>query len=298
MSAHVFCWGCAEHGVVNKVTAGLRCSCGSDDLDLFENSAQQIQRMAELKGSFSRYMTAASYNQFMASQPVGGDVAGWNEYTGPKPSGNTMETGVPEPMRCPVCLGAGYDIKDKTTCRECHGLGKIIPTTSPEPPMVAPHNYPNNATKVPFLGQRKQAATKTEIKPAPAPDWWTPPKDHSGEASTPFAMKGAACPNGDCNAQTTNLVHDYKNDAWWHCPNCGPLANVDRNPSINPYDPPKGFKPKPRQFRESKRVFAKAEDSGRLLNVVASVSQQNPGLRPHEVVGIARETVRRYPEAQ
>lgn len=290
MTAHIFCWGCAEHGVVNKVTAGLRCSCGSNDLDLYEASPAQLARVAAVHtpnpGAFTSFMVSAS-------QSVGDEIKGWDVYKGPMPGPNSMNNGVGQPVRCSVCRGSGYDIQDKAICRECGGSGQITPTTTAEPPAVAKHNYPSTQTSVPFMGRRKQSDIETKT----APDWWSP-KEYNHQPEQAFAMPGAKCPNGNCGASTTNLVHDYKDDAWWHCPSCGPLANVDRNPEINPYSPPEGFKPKPRQFRESKKIFGKQQKTGRLMKVIASVGTQNPGLRRREIVGLARETVRRYPEAQ
>jgi hypothetical protein len=73
------------------------------------------------------------------------------------------------------------------------------------------------------------------------------------------------------------------------------MANIDKHPEIDPYNPPKGFKPSGRTFKSASTKDTKIS---RIATVVGSVSQQNPGLKPHEIVGLARETVRRYPEAQ
>jgi hypothetical protein len=74
------------------------------------------------------------------------------------------------------------------------------------------------------------------------------------------------------------------------------MANIDKHPEIDPYNPPENFKPQARTFRAASKKDSRV--NSRIATLVVAVTQQNPGLSPHEIVGLARETVRRYPEAQ
>ena len=307
MSTPVFCWNCTNVGSAVKVTANLRCACGSRDVDLYDpqdpHQRHRIAMVAQAHAeppTFVEHMVGPRFaSHTTASTPVGTEIPGWDVYKGPMPGKNPLQNNDDPhmgPMRCSVCKGSGYDLRDRNVCRECGGTGFMTPTTTPEPPAVARHQYPSTQTTIPFMGKRKTAArpsvTTEQSRAAKAPDWWKP-MDYQHEQQAPLVMRGAACPN--CDSPNTHLVTSSRGEGWWSCPNCGPMANIDKHPEIDPYNPPAGFKPKARTFKA-----ASIRDSrvSRIAAVVGAVSQQNPGLRPHEIVGLARETVRRYPEAQ
>jgi rubredoxin len=242
-------------------------------------------------------MTKQAYTD---PKPVGSEIAGWDVYKGPMPGKNPLQNSDDPhmgPKRCSVCKGSGYDIKDRGTCRECGGTGFMTPTTTPEPPAVARHNYPSTQTTVPFMGKKKEAAKPSvnteQSRAAKAPDWWQP-KEYEHKQETPLVLRGARCPNGNCDAPNTHLVTAANGNGWWSCPNCGPLADIDRHPNIDPYNPPSGFKPKARSFKAA----SKTTSTGRIASIVAAVIENNPGLTPQETLGLARQTARRYPEAQ
>lgn len=313
----VFCWGCASHGAVTKVTAGLRCSCGSDDVDLYTASHEQLARVAAV-----RTVTELSFAAFMtkASAPVGGDVPGWNEYAGPRPTPSTMSNGVAEPITCPVCHGSRYDTLDKGTCRECGGSGVVTPTTSAQDaPAVARHQYPSTQTTVPFMGRRKQSgrtsgdplgSAEQHIKDTTKGyggeedepkhwtnsknfgDWEPRPYEHTGQ---PLALHGAQCPN--CGKSHTELVQDRNENAWWSCPYCGPLSNVDSKPHVDPFNPPEDFVPNGKLFKSSSKLW-RGKKTGRLMKQIVLIGQTNPGLTIRETVGLARTALNRYPEAR
>lgn len=142
----VICLGCQHTETVplSAVTASLRCSCGSTDLDVFEP-----------------HMAAGPKEYGSTSVPThqpAPTIEGWNEYQGPMPGQNTQSNGIPTPITCPVCHGSGFDPQDSEgggfggTCRTCYGTGFYTPMTSATPPMVARHPYPSTQTKVPFMG--------------------------------------------------------------------------------------------------------------------------------------------------
>lgn len=157
---NVVCMRCGFTGAVNKVTATLRCSCGSSDLDLYTGSPEQNAHIASLRQP-KQAAQAPSFKEFMLGktakpQPV---EQGWSEYEGPMPGPNPMSNNVTEPVRCPSCHGTKYDIQDGGPCRACSGKGVIQPTTADmQEPQVARHQYPSTQTKVPFMGRKVNTA--------------------------------------------------------------------------------------------------------------------------------------------
>lgn len=317
----VFCWTCGAQGAVNKVTAGLRCSCGSQDVDLWDGGTEQRARVASLSAAPIAASTD-TFAAYMTKRAAPATLPGWNEYQGPMPGPNTQSSGQPGPFEeghtCPVCHGKGFDLQDGGKCRECGGSGKITPNTEPEPPAVARHNYPSTQTKVPFMGQRRRAAQTPEAwLNENVPDYNATPRENAAEypradSHSPHIQRwkpmdyvhqnkplplpaDAKCPVGDCQRQT-HLQRDYKDDAWWTCPTHGPLANVDRS-HVNPFEPGEGFQPNGRSFRAAKRLFS-GKKTGTVLARIAMIADTNPGLYPREVVGLAIKSVRKYSEAR
>ena len=319
----LICHGCQTIGAVNRVTAGLRCTCGSDDLDVYEPGVE----------SFLVAMGAAHGPGTGWGQPMPDPLRGWTEYAGPHVHPNPFE--VPKaPQLCPECKGVKMDMRDGGICRLCKGSGQVQSGTAVAPPPLVPrHPGPSTQTTVPFVGRYHNGARPSKGRPeeggrtikspeevikATTPGWQEgrgvvdPERmpnvspatkvredfDYSDKAlrsrrqSEPYAMHEAHCPG--CGHAPTHLVNDYKDDAWWHCPNCGPLANVDRNPQINPYDPPNGFKANPRSFKATRMLPTKK--TGRVLKMLVSVVEGNPGLTPPESLSIVRATVQKYPE--
>lgn len=107
--------------------------------------------------------------------------------------------------------------------------------------------------------------------------------------SGPYQMDQAACPN--CGHAPTQLVKDKNQDAWWHCPSCGPLANIDRNPEVNPYSPPRDFTPD--RGMKTGGFLSRNHRTGRLLAILAKIHEANE-LTEREAVGLARRTVSQY----
>lgn len=316
----LICHGCRTVGSVDRITAGLRCTCGSDDLDLFDPS--------EL--TFLEYMGAAHGPGTGWNVTRPDPLDGWSQYAGPMPGANPMPTPA-GPDRCPECKGQKVDIRDGGLCRACKGTGKRTPTFSEAPePLVKRHNYPSTQTSVPFMGRRRRASvpsggkhpTVEEVIKATTPGWvegqgqvspgkfpnvsphlktrddeaagqlYTDDALRNRRQSQPYAMHEAECPN--CGHAPTHLVSDNKGNGWWHCPNCGPLANIDKHPEIDPYNPPDDFKPTPRSFQARRNGSVRA--TGRILPMLATITATNTGLDLGEALGIARATVSRYAE--
>lgn len=321
----IICHGCRATGSVNRVTAGLRCACGSTDIDLLDP--------AEL--TFLEFMGAAHGPGTGWGATMPDPLKGWSAYPGPMP-GKNPRVAPAGPDRCGNCHGSGRSKEGK--CRACFGTGHRTPTTSVSPePLVAKHP---GQTSTPFMGQRKRAAPqKMETpfdRPAPGrelhtpedvirhstPGWKSSPdaapstmqnvsphlktRDDAASAekysdkslrerrTVGYPMHEAECPQ--CGAAPTHLVNDYKDDAWWHCRNCGPLINIDRNPHVDPYNPPDDFRAKPKQFSSTppKTGRVQPEEHGVVLEMVGSVVQTNPGLTFQESLGIVRATVQKY----
>lgn len=310
------CKGCRSTGTVNRRTAGLRCTCGS----------REFAEVGEI--GFLDFMAAAHGPGTGWGQPKPDPLKGWSEYAGPMPGANPDYAGHPASDEdCPQCHGSGQSLREE--CRACFGSGKHTPPTVSGPaPLVARHP---GQTSTPFVGRRKKggrSANDRDPSSMPSPmdilrqttpgfgergqagpdssgmypqaDSYSPmvqarePKDYSDEAlakAGPYVMHGASCPN--CGGAPTHLVKDSKDDAWWHCPNCGPLANIDKNPEINPYDEHDEFAP---QSGFKSKANRGASKTGRALAMIAKVHTTNPGLRQREVVGLVLRALKRYPE--
>lgn len=248
---NVMCFGCGFTGAVNRVTAGLRCTCGSADLDLYTGSDEQRAHLAKLRQpktstlSVSTAGQAPTFAQFMlgkkrvAAAPKTVEP-NWDEYVGPPPGPNPMSNHV-GPVTCPTCLGSKVDIKDDAgPCRACRGTGVITPTTTvTPPPAVAPHNYPSTQTKVPFMGQRRQSG-RTSTDPLGSPEdhirATTPDYSSMGqrgpESAKPFAWEDSTThyPKADNHSPAMSIREpfDYTKTpdrpfempgSW--CPGCG-----------------------------------------------------------------------------
>ena len=111
------------------------------------------------------------------------------------------------------------------------------------------------------------------------------------DPNKPLELEGAHCPN--CGQNPTHLMKDHKEHAWWTCPNCGPLADIDKHPEIDPYSAGANFQPiQPSKFRTSSLV-PRAKD-GKALQMMATITRENPGLSLPEVLYLARTTIQRY----
>jgi hypothetical protein len=324
MSYTLTCHGCHTVATVNRITAGLRCTCGSTDLDLYDPEPTFLEAMGAAHGPGTGW-----------GQPHPDELKGWSQYPGPMPGLNPFGTPA-GPMRCSNCRGSGWSLREK--CRACGGTGVRTPPTAVSPePMVARHP---GQTKIPMVGRRKKQAARPPKDPNAPPtvqqvlqktvpgfgergmkspadpnaspyesdgrypgadshsphmqNWKPGPySDEDLRNAKPYPMHDAPCPN--CGASPTHLLKDSKDDAWWHCPTCGPLANIDKHPEVDPYAnhgedfaPEKGF-----QARAAKGSVKK---TGRLLAMIATVGPANPGLSTREVVGLARQTLIRYGE--
>lgn len=331
MPIDVICMSCAYTASVNKVTAGLRCACGSTDLDAYTGTAEQNAHIARLRAP--RSASAPTFAQFMGAGVPKNVEPNWDEYVGPMPGPNQMSNGV-GPVRCPNCNGGKFDIQEGGICRACVGQGVLTPTTSvTPPPAVAPHHYPSNETKVPFMGRRKKAgrpssdplgSPEEHIK-ATTPGWgergvrqptepfsWDneashypkaqdsspatkirEPYDYEQTPDRPFEMPGTSCPN--CKTGPLTLQKDHREDAWASCRNCGPLANVDKAPEIDPYNMPSGFLPG-KGYKAASLLGSRK--TGRLLRMISNSSRANPGLTEAELVFVARRSLRKYPESK
>jgi len=328
----IICLSCGNGAIVSGVTAGITCKCGSQDIDLFEDTPEQKALRRKYFASVQATPSMPSFAEFMTGKTARDlpktIVPGWNEYQGEMPGKNPMSNNEPAGLlTCTVCHGSGFDIQDGGKCRECGGKGKMVPPTAElDEPQVAKHNYPNNATTTPFMGRKKKAARPSMqpggsveehirattpgysdrggVKPdasgmypkadtmSPNTRNWHPA--HEVASHTPMAMTGTACPN--CGDGPLALQTDHKDDAWVSCPTCGPLYNQDKNLHLDPYSLGDDFAPT-RGYKAVAKMFA-PKKTGRFLKMALSVRQANSGLSTREVIGLVRQTLRRYSETR
>lgn len=313
MPTSIICHGCGTVGAVNRVTAGLRCTCGSNDLDLFEPGSIPFLAAMGVEANSG----GTGFGKTMPDP-----LKGWSDYAGPMP-GKSPFAVTPSPMRCPNCNGSGRSLRE--VCRACKGTGRYHPQMSEVPEtQVARHRYPSTQTTVPFVGRRKKAG-RTSTDPLGSPEQHirettpgytsqgysgpdpqtgmyprfpnTSPhvktredRDYSQGMDKPLRLDAAPCP--ECRHAPTQLVKDGKEDAWWHCPNCGPLANIDKHPEINPFQPTE-YSSREKGFKEAAR---NAQKTGRVLRMFATVREANSGLATREILDIVRRTVQKYSE--
>lgn len=301
----IVCLACWSRGSVNRVTANLRCACGSTDIDL-----DMGQKTAKPMGP------GTGWGPHRHSP-----TEGWSSYEGPTPGRNNEPMPlVNDNMVCPACHGSGWDPIDSTIqCRECNGAGVVNPPTG-QPPVRSwdattqevrsggagwhtagrPSSDPFGSVEdhirstAPGYGTRTapagpfspdKADTFYPRMPNASPNVKTRPEhDYDTPTGKPYQMDSAMCPN--CGHAPTQLVKDSHEDAWWHCPSCGPLANIDKNPEVNPFSPGPGFTPDRKM--KTGRLAALGRKTGKLIAIADTVSATNPGLTLAEVLSVAR----------
>lgn len=313
MSFPIKCYDCGHAFDTMRVTASLKCArCGSDDIDLDDR-------------------TASGGTGWGTPRP--NPLDGWavqtpGNYPGPNPYASTNNVG-DNTTTCQACGGSGMDSRasgggyNEIPCRNCHGTGQqATHTTSP-----GGVNDATNPAGPPVGGARFQAGRRSS-DPFGSPDdhirgtdpdydnrngeprkadtrspdvkYRTSDKFRQPHVNKPMPLTSAACPS--CGASSTQLVRDDNNDAWWHCSNCGPLANIDRHPGINPYEPGTNFQPD-RSFgtpQKKRRVGfrRKVEEPkpGKALKMVQATLQTNPGLTVGQALTLVRNALAKYPE--
>lgn len=303
----IVCHGCGARGSVNKVTANLRCRCGSTDLDIDEDR--------EVTGAVHQAKPLGPGTGW--GEPHSSPTRGWSSYEGPNVGRNPITSPpVNDSMICPACHGSGWDPVDSTvTCRECNGAGKINPPTG----QPARENWDATNQQVrpggagwhgasaqsgrrssdpfgsvedhirattPGYSERGSGAVDVMTEhPDAQPN--SLHRDYSAPTGRAYQMDSAMCPN--CGHSPTELRKDSKEDAWWHCPTCGPLANIDRHPEIDPYNPPEDFVPD--RSMKTGKLAALGRKTGKLLRIAKTVSDANSGLTDAQVIGLSRRTL-------
>lgn len=323
----IFCGGCGDTATVTKVTAGLRHACGSTDIGVVG-----IDPMPKVAAP---YGPGTGWGKAMPDP-----AANWSDYAGPGPGPNSVTSPpVADNMTCPTCQGAGYDINDKAICRECGGSGKVTATTSapavgqydshPGPPVggarhavvagrpstVDPYGtaeYQNMHGGGGYAGRGVPSGSfnpESEDSFYPKADSLSPgarvreQRDYSQGADRPYQLNEASCP--ECGHAPTELVktpadRHGNQDAVWHCPSCGPLVNIDKNPTINPYRPHEtGYAKPDRKALKTSRLAGLAEvtRSGKLLAIMASIQEHNTVTLAQSLM-LARQTLMAYPEGR
>jgi ribosomal protein S27AE len=288
MSIEIICLGCGERGEIEKVASRVIHACGSDNVDLWMGTPNQIQRAASYAQGpiFGEFMRDAAHQPGMAPPTgqddnakhwpgyVGDEITGWNQYEGPGPSENPTTAPVhtdltPRAPTRPIPGQVGFTnnyVYDK------HNPDPGYGSEVPEPP-VAKHNDSSHTTTTPFLGRHKQE-----------------------EVLEGIPLKGASCPR--CGTADTAIVADYRDHAHWFCGMrlCGSLVNLDQHPDIDPYHPPRDGRGWQETYRKDKRVFA-GKKNGQVFARMTAIARTNPGLNLPEVVHLARQSVINYPEA-
>lgn len=272
MTYPIRCFNCDNRFQTIKLTASLRCArCASDDVDLDDSDVK----------------TASSPGTGW-NQPRPNTLEGWavqppTNLPGPNPkplSEVSPAVGTGGTTVCPACKGTGYDNRasgagyDEIQCRTCHGTGRYNPPTS------KPDTQQLDSAPKPPVGSAAWTAKKVPVTVAGKTYLATV---SSGIKALAIAASCPSCGNGH-----TKLARDAQDDAWWHCAKCGPLANLDKNPDINPFNPGK--------FTANRQMVTKTAantpKTGTLLRKVHAIIKMNPGLTVEESLTLARASAK------
>jgi hypothetical protein len=311
----------------------VRCVCGSTDIDLYEGTPVQQAHIASLRTppSFKEFMLGARHQARTDELRGWSEYEG--PMPGPNPMSNHVEQPLTCPTCHGSGVNAKDDPGPCRACRGSGHLTPT--TSELDEPQVARHNYPSTQTTTPFVGRRVQGgrtstdplgsvedhvrATTPGYSPQgpqqprePEFDWTNTsshypkadthspamghrePHDYDSASAAPFTMPGTMCPN--CKgAAPLSLQKDHKENAWMACPTCGPLADIDSQPEIDPYRLPEDFAPAKGYRAASRKLFA-SRKTGRLLATLSLITDQNPGLTKREALGFARQSLRKHPE--
>jgi hypothetical protein len=257
----------------------------------------------------------------------------WSDYAGPTPGPNPnigTKTDADADHVCQICKGTGKTSiggggYDESVCRNCHGTGSVKysgeshgetndATTSTRPQLGASAarakvTMPDGTTY--FLPMNVNAGRRSA-------DPLGSPEDHimagggygdrenntqirqpadlaQSHGDAPLSLDQASCP--DCGHAPTQIVKDKNDDGWWHCPSCGPLANVDKNPEVDPYRPGDNFTPDRSMKRKGKILNRKGGSTGKLLSMTASIQSKN-AVTVREALTLAREALISFPEGR
>jgi rubredoxin len=289
MKIPIICHGCGVTGSVERVTAALQCGCGSNDLDIWDG-----QKVAASPGT--------GWNE-----PRPNVLEGWNEYEGPEvgPNPNGVDNGdhvtpdsykrgnpgyIPaggyEQNQWPSDVGQApevetYDERKKAPAGSAHwGSRTPLHITLPD------------GTKWEGVGSVVQAGRRSsdplgsaeqyvsDAYKDPSEPGYRPPSLPSNHPSAHALPINAACPS--CGLGKTTIEQGGN----WNCKNCGPLANIDKNPEIDPYNPGENFRP-----MNNRQKAASVRKSSQLIKMVALIKKTNSGLSTDEALTLSRKAL-------
>lgn len=337
MSFPVKCYGCGNSFDTLKVTASLKCAaCGSDDLDLDDRTAASggtgwnQPRPDRLEG-WNDYAGPLPGRNPLAGQNNVADNTTRCQACGGTGVDQRASGGGYNEIPCRNCHGTGQQATHATDPGPVNDntsgppVGGARYSASARVPFVAASGNTTNAYYSGGGGGSAYVAGRRSADPMGSaddyirgtdPDYDTRSEDGKprkapnrspyvkvrephpySHGTAPLPLTGAKCPT--CQAPSTQLVRDSKDNAWWHCQNCGSLANVDANPHINPFDPPADFEPD-NSFGEKKKRVAfrrkKEEPTGKALKMVQATLRTNPGLTVGQALTLVRNALSKYPE--
>lgn len=333
MSFPIKCYACGGNFDTLKVTAALKCArCGSDDIDLDDRTAASggtgwnQPRPDRLEGWNDYAGPLPGRNPAAGQNLVGGNTSVCQACGGTGIDERASGGGYNE-IPCRNCHGTGQQathtttpgpVNDGTTSGPPVGGARFTASASVPFYSITTNSNANNVTYTITSGRRSsdplgsaddyirgtdpdydKRSENGEPRKAPSRSphvkYRTSDAYASPHTNAPLPLS-APCP--ECGASSTQLIRDDKDHAWWHCPNCGSLANVDKNPSVNPFDRSTYSGPD-RGFAEKKRVAfrrKKVEKDGKVLKMVRATLQTNPGLSTGQALTLVRNALLKYPE--
>lgn len=284
-----------------------------DDGGATEDDREDSERQDAERRTGSRRVAYPQGPHTGWGKPMPSPTRGWSDYAGPLPATTPRDAPVADSQVCPACNGSGYDLIDKTTCRECQGTGTIVNSHPTSKGNDYLHPQTNDATTSgpPTGGARwqgKGAARITDGGPEDiirsstpqyggvtrqmhntSPNVYKRNDDYEyAHGDQPLSLSDASCPS--CGHAPTEVKKDRQDNAWWHCPNCGSLANLDRTPEVNPYEPGQDFTPNRKMKVGVSIIGSRNVKTGKLFTIMAKATEHNQ-LTPAEALTLARRTL-------
>jgi len=331
----VVCCACGQRGAVNKVTAGLTCRCGSTDIDLDDGGAKvAVVHEAYPKGPYEGWdkempSKTRGWSDYEGPEP------GANPTIKPPVNDNMMCPSchgagydISDKTLCRMCNGKGVvrpttgrpDVEsyDATTSGPPVGGARwqgntasvVTQGTSVTATVTGPVQISGGGGGgVTVIAGRTSYPESAEYQNRHGAPGYTLPEERFTDRSKnvdyredrnysaptkPYQMNEASCPN--CGHRPTELRKDRDEDAWWHCPNCGPLANIDKHPEINPYDTAGNQGMRPDRSMKTSRLIGRTKKTGKLLDMIDTITATNQGLPLPQAISLARKALATHPE--
>lgn len=305
----IICHGCGATGSVGRVTASLICAtCNTgDNLDIWEGTPKTAAPHGPGTGwNETRPNTLENWDEYQGPAVDPNPLVGERlDGTADAYSGDNYKRGNPD-----YSPGGGYE-KSTVPVGPITGVPPIESWDSNPGPSSGGARWQGKQSSIttPLRislpngrvwegeGGIVVSAGRTSGDPMGSVEQYNGDySDHRGPAQKPnhpanhTLSLNTPCPS--CGNGSTHIRRDKNDDGWWGCPKCGPLANIDKNPSINPLSPPDDFTPDRRM--KVKAGLLPVKKTGQLLKMSEVIKKNNSGLGDEEILDLSRKALLKW----